>query len=210
MPDGFEEAASQFDSVRKLMAGTESPYNDMLAVHLLHADCEKLRAGGFGPFTFYTKVSVFKDGRDQDYSAARFAKLIASVRKSGSEALDVNGPTMKGAAKRLGEGLSELKKQDTEVELSQPINLGEFDTRPNVYSMMLLMTFTSLTGDSETRVPLLTGVSFVRIRQRVVFVYTYRRYGSVADVEVLRDFTKRWVGQILAANQTSESTTPKP
>jgi len=200
-PEGFEEAASQFAAIKKLMTATESPSNDMLAVHLPHADCEKLRAGGIAPFNFYTKISVLRDGRDQDYSAARFAELIATFRKSGSQILDVNGPTMKGAAKQLNKGLTDLSKQETQVDLGQPINLGEFDTRPNVYSVMLIMNITIQTRDGKPEArPLLGGVSFVRIKQRIIFVYTYRKYVSNADVEVLRDFTKQWIGQILAAN----------
>src|SRR5450432_1808978 len=45
-PDGFEEAASQFFSVDTAFTETEAPGNDMLAVHLLTADCETLRRGG--------------------------------------------------------------------------------------------------------------------------------------------------------------------
>jgi len=53
-PIGFEEAASQFESIKNHFTLTEAPGNDMLAVHLPHADCQKLRAGEFGPFNSCT------------------------------------------------------------------------------------------------------------------------------------------------------------
>jgi hypothetical protein len=84
-PEGFEEAASQFEAIKKLMGSTESPDNDMLAVHMLHADCERLRAGGFGPFNFYTKVSVLRVARDRDFSADDFAAVASSFRKRSSQ-----------------------------------------------------------------------------------------------------------------------------
>jgi plasmid stabilization system protein ParE len=40
------------------------------------------RAREFGPFNFYTKVSVRKGVREEDYSAERFATLVSTFRKS--------------------------------------------------------------------------------------------------------------------------------
>jgi hypothetical protein len=199
-PDGFEEAASQFELIKDHFSRTEVPENDMLAVHLSRAECDKLRAGESATFNFYTKVSVRKGIRDQDYSAERFADLVALFRKTGSQVLDVNSPTMKGAVQQLDKGLSEINNKETKVALGQPVNLGEFDTRPNVYGVILMMNFTSKSGDREVTVPLVAGLSYVRVKQRLIYVYTYRRYNSATDVEVLRDFTRQWLGKILAAN----------
>jgi hypothetical protein len=199
-PAGFEEAASQFEKIRNHFTATEAPDNDMLAVHLPRADCDRLRAGEFGPFDFYTKVSIRRAVRDEDYSAERFASLVSTFRKSGAQILDINGPTMKGIVEHLDKSLSELSQQSTQVDLGQPVNLGEFDTRPNVYSVMLLMTFKTKSGDETVSVPILAGLSYVRIKQRLVYVYTYRKYKAGTDVQVLRDFTREWIGQILAAN----------
>jgi len=202
-PADFEEAASQFENVKHQFTVTEDPGNDMLGIYLTHDDCEKLRAGGFSPFNFYTKVSVRRAIRDEDYSAERFANLVATFRKSGSQVLDINGPTMKSATERLGIGLSELNKKETQVDFGQPVNLGEFDVRPNVYSVMLLVNFKTTTGDGETTVPILGGLSYIRVRERLVYVYTYRRYKSKADAAILRAFTTQWIHQILAANSTA-------
>lgn len=199
-PAGFEEAASQFETIQNHFSQTEAPDNDMLAVHLPKADCEKLRAGQFGPFNFYTKVSIRRGVRAEDYSAPRFASLVSAFRKNGTQIMDINGPAMKGVIERLDKSLSELSKQETQVDLSQPVNLGEFDTRPNVYAVMLLLNFTTKTSDSEVTTPILGGLSYVRVKQRLVYVYTYRKYTSKTDVGILRDFTKRWLSQILAAN----------
>lgn len=199
-PEGFEEAVSQFEAIKKHFTATEAPDNDMLAVYLQRADCQKIRDGEFGPFNFYTKVSVRRAIREEDYPATRFVNLVSTFRKSGSEILDINGPTLKGVIERLDKSLSELNKQETQVDLSQPVNLGEFDTRPNVYSVMLLMEFKARSGDSEVSVPILGGLSYVRVKQRMIYVYTYRKYVTSDDVQTLRDFTKTWIGQILAAN----------
>lgn len=200
VPEGYEEAASQFKVIKDQFTSTEAPENDMLAVHLTHADCERLRAGELGSINSNTKVSIRRAIREQAYSPERFANLVAEFRKSGAQMLDVNSQIMKDAVKRLDQSLSETNKQETEVEILKPINLGEFDTRPNVYSVMISLNFKTKIGDSEVSVPILSGLSYVRVGQRMIYVYTYRKYKSAADVEVLRDFTRKWVGQILAAN----------
>jgi hypothetical protein len=208
-PDGYEEAASQFKIIKDQFTSTEAPENDMLAVHLTHVDCEKLRAGELTSFNSNTKVSIRRAIRDEAYSAERFANLVVEFRKSGAQMLDVNSQIMKDAVKRLDQSLSKTTQQETEVDMIQPVNLGEFDTRPNVYSVMIMLNFKTKIADREVNVPILSGLSYVRVGQRMIYVYTYRKYKSAADVQVLRDFTRKWIGQILAANQPRRPRTTK-
>lgn len=199
-PNDFEEAASQFESIKTRFTVTEDPANDVLAVHLPHALCEKLRAGETGPLNFYTKISVAKRARAVDYSVEEFASLVGEFRKTGSEVMDINGPTMKETLEYLSKGLSDLNKKETQVDMDQPLNLGEFDTRPNAYSVMLLVNVKAQSGGLKVSGLIAGGITLLRVKQRLIFVYTYRKYESKADVETLRDFTKQWIGQILAAN----------
>ena len=199
-PDGFEEAAGQFEVIKDQFTRTEAPDNDMLAVHLPRADCDKLRMGETVNFSFYTKVSIRRSNRTQDYSTERFADLVAAFRKTSTEVLDINGPTLKNAVQQLDKAMSDINKKETKFSLSQPVNLGEFDTRPNVYGVILLVTVTTKSGDGEISVPLVGGLTYVRVKQRLLYVYTYRRYSSANDVQVVRDFTKQWISKILAAN----------
>lgn len=65
---------------------------------------------------------------------------------------------------------------------------------------MLLINFKTQSNAGDVSTLVAGGLSYVRVKQRLIYVYTYRRYDSKTDVEVLRDFTKQWIGQILAAN----------
>lgn len=114
--------------------------------------------------------------------------------------LDINSPAMKATLERLGTSLTELNQKETQVDMSQPLNLGEFGTQPNAYSVMLVVNFKAQTSDGEVSTLLAGTMSCIRVKQRLIFVYTYRKYESKADVETLRDFTRQWIGQILAAN----------
>ena len=80
-PEGFEEAASQFDVIKAQFTQAEAPENDMLAVHLPHADCERLRKGEFGSFNFNTKVSIHGQFATSPIRPA-FRNLFAEFQKS--------------------------------------------------------------------------------------------------------------------------------
>jgi hypothetical protein len=199
-PDGFEEAASQFEQVNGPMRATEDPGNDMLAVHLAKEDCERLRHGQFGAFNFYTKVSVRRALRASEYSEQQFASLISEFRKNGSSVLDINSARLKAAVERLDKTLSELSNSDARLEMSQPVPLGEMDTRPNVYSTLLSINYTYEDKGQRRQRPVLGGLTFMRLNQRLIYVYTYRSYNAKADIEIIQDFTKKWITKILAAN----------
>jgi hypothetical protein len=199
-PNGFEEAASQFDSIKERFTSTEAPGNDMLAVHLRQADIARLRAGDFPLFNFYTKISMRSANRDVDFSGQDFAQLVARMRKDGSRIFDPNSPSMKETLEKINKSLTELNREETQVGLSQPVNLGEFDSRQNVYSLMLLLNFTSEIGAKKTTTHIVGSLSYVLVKQKLLYVYTYRKYESQADTVVVRDFARRWIGQILAAN----------
>ncbi len=199
-PEGFEDAAAQFEKIRNHFTATESPGNTMLAVHLPSSECRKLGRGEVAPFTFYTKVTVAKTARESDFSAAQFASLVADLQKTAATLLDANSASIKQSEAHLGKSLSELNKEKVQVDFGQPVHLGVFDNRPNAYSFMVLVNLKVQSGNDEVVTAMLGGLSFIRVRQRLVFVYTYRRYESKADVETLREFTKQWIGQILAAN----------
>ncbi len=199
-PDGFEEAAAQFETIKQRMSATEDPGNDMLLVHLPHAQCETLRGGESVAFDVYTKVSIRKENRTRVETAKDFADLVAQFRQSGASALDVNSPRMKATLERLDKTVSDLNKEDAKFEMAQPVNLGEIDTRPNVYSVLLSLIIITEQNGSRVVQPILGGLSFVRVNERLLFVYTYRNYNSKADIEAIQSFTKNWITKILAAN----------
>jgi hypothetical protein len=198
-PNGFEEAASQFENIRTRMSVTEDPGNDMLAVHLPAADCEKLRQGAVPGLTFYTKISVRKAIRSQNYSPVEFEAIRSDFQKQSTALLDITSPQFKSTLEHAEKAIKELGDQ-SKLEMSQPVNLGEFDSKPNIYSVMLLLNLTFRDGDNQRVIPLLSSISFVRVKQRLLYVYVYRRYESKADVEVLRDFSQQWTASIVAAN----------
>lgn len=199
-PEGFEEATSQFLQIKARFKATEAPENEVLAAHLTVADCNLVRSGQNASFQHYTKVSVLRAARDQSISDQMFAGIVADFRKNGSTYFDINSPKMQDMFKQWDRELTKLDSKDTKVAVTDPQNLGEFDVRPNVYSILIRIDVNINSGSDQGRIPMLAGVTYLRVKDKVIFVYTYRRYASPADAESLRDFSIKWNNSILAAN----------
>ena len=200
-PDGFEEATSQFPKYKERVIATEGPDNDPLLAHLLVSDCELLRNGSVPKYEHYTKVSVLRVARELTVSSAMMAEAVASFRKNAGNYLDPNGPTMKSLAKKAERGLTEVDAVETKLDFAQTQHLGDFGARPDVHSFLLLMTVSVSAGGSTATVPMLASLSFVRVNERIIYVYVFKRYRAEADVEEIKQFTTKWATAIVAANK---------
>ena len=200
-PEGFEEATSQFPKYKDRVVATEGPDNDPLLAHLLVADCELMRNGSPPKYEHYTKVSVLKAARELTVSSSMVAEAVASFRKNARNYMDPNGPTMKSLAKKAGRGLTEVDARETKLDFTETQHLGEFGATPDVHSFLLLMTVSVTAAGGQATVPMLASLSFVRVRERVIYVYVFKRYRAEADVEETKQFTTKWATEIVAANK---------
>jgi hypothetical protein len=199
-PGGFVEAASRSEAIRKLFEVTESPALDLLAVHIPSDVMEQVARGEHRDFEFYTKVSVSKGFREKDFSREDLAGLVAILRANASKLFDFNRPEMQKQFKHQDKGLTDLLKTDSKLDLSQPVNLGEIDSTPDSYGMLMLMKVKFQSGSYQKEGLLVGGASAVRVKNRLVWIYTYRKFDSEKDADVLRAFTKQWLAEILRAN----------
>ena len=150
---------------------------------------------------FYTKVSVSKNLRAVDSSQQHFSRLVETLRANSSKFLDFNRPEMRAQLKHQNKGLSELLKENAQMDLSQPVKLGEIESTPNSFGLLLLIKVKfGVGGGQQKETMMVAGSSAVRVRSRIVWVYTYRVFNSDKDADELRDFTRRWLGEILRAN----------
>ena len=201
-PEGYEEASTQFKQIKDRFTVTETPENDMLLVHLPLTDCELLRQGSTATFSQYTKISVLRAARTLTVTRAMMAEAVDGLRKSAPAFLDPNGPELKKMERHVSRGLSQADANDTKINFGKPVMLGEFNVKPDVFSMLLLVTVKGTTGGVEITMPMLLSVSYVRVKERLIFVYAYRKFESKVDVDPLKLFTEKLTGSIIAANVT--------
>ena len=199
-PKGFVEATSRSEDVKRVFEATEAAGLDTLAVHVPADVMEKIIWGERPELEFYTKVSVAKILRNVDSSQADFAKGVSYLRANNARMFDFTRPEFQSQFKKQNEGLSELLKRDTKIDLAQPASLGEIENTRNSYGTLLLTKVRIQSGSIDKERILLMGASVVRIRERMVWIYTYRVFNSDKDTDILKAFTKRWLADILRAN----------
>ena len=210
-PEGFEEASSEFKQIKDRFLATEAPSTDFLLAHLPADDCQSLRNGGTLVLNRYTKVSVRRELRDKTFSDDDMAASVAEFRKNGGAILDPDGPTMKAVIESAERGLTKLESKPVGLGLNATENLGEFDVRPEVYSVMLLLTYKVDSGGTQSLLPMLASLTLLKVKQRLLYVAVYRRISSPAALKIelkpgiseVKQLTTKWVNTILAANKES-------
>ena len=199
-PAGFIEAASRSQSLKEFFQATEAPALDLLAIHVPSEVMDRIARGEHAEMDFYTKVSVAKNLREREIAPQFFAEIVSELRANSARLLDLNSPGMQAQLKSQNKNLSELLREETRVDLSQPVYLGEVESTPNSYGMLIIMKVNLQSGGAQARKTLVSAACAVRVRERVLWVYAYKTFKSDADVDALRSFTKRWLADIIRAN----------
>jgi hypothetical protein len=211
-PEGYEEGTSQFPRIKDLFQATEAPSNDMLLAHLPASECATLRGGGMVFLNRYTKVSVLKAAREIVISDADMTGTVAEFRRNGTKLLNADGPVVTEVMKNAGRGLSKLESKEIGLDVTETRHLGEFDVRPQVYSVLTLMMLkVDSEGKQEVR-PVLMSLTFLKVRQRILYVNVYHKMSSTAALKTelkpamteVTKFATKWVNEILAANRADQ------
>lgn len=196
-PEGFTEIFSRFDRIAARLIATEDPGNEVLTSHLPRSVIPQIEANQDRDLEFYTKVSVSKRAKTSDQTPAMFTELKTSVEKEIDALTDPNSPLLRRAEGNAGKNLTELLGSETTVKFNQPVNLGVFDNGEKVISSMMLMNIQL----NDKKFSVLGTTSFVNINHRLVFIYTYKMNPAKEDIEMLRNFAKKWTAAIIAANK---------
>jgi hypothetical protein len=83
------------------------------------------------------------------------------------------------------------------IEVGRPEKLGGLFRKLDVAGFAMLATFKS--GDRGGTMAM--GCAFVRVKQRLLFVYLYRKYESPESVSWMRKNLETWCDAILAKNR---------
>jgi hypothetical protein len=196
-PAGYVEATSRSERIKEFFTKTGSPDSDILAAHNSAEDMERILRGEKFDFDIYTKVSIQKRLRATDVTREDFSQMVAKMRAAAPKALDLKSPGFQADLKRLNEQLDEWLMR---LDLSQPVSLGDFVSTADAYGTLVLLKF-KVTNSGGVKERLMVGsVSAVRVRNRLLWVYTYKNFHTEKDADDLRAFTERWLAEIVRAN----------
>lgn len=211
-PEGFEEASSQFEIVKQFLARMETGAGDNLLLHMPTSDCERMRTGLRPELRYYTKVSVVKGQRESIASNGDIARHVADARKNGAVMFDPDGPTMKSMMEKLSQRFSEAFSKQIEFDVNDSQYLGEFDVRPDVYSGMVFILYTKDVKGTKSTTATVGSMTVLKVGTRIIHIDVYRNLSSPAAVKTelkpsvieVKQFTTKWVNEILAANREKQ------
>ena len=199
-PEGFEEVTSQFETMKARFNAIEAPDADMLGGYLPASDCQILRGGQTPAFTYYAKVSVLRTVRNEVFSTAAFAETVDVFQKNSQTLLDPSSDYLEKTMKHVEQELTKLDSKETKMVVNETKNLGVIESRPNVYSVLMLLNLNFDVGGKQSQIPLLASLTFMRVKDRLLYVVAYRKYQSKTDAATLSQLSRKWNEIILAAN----------
>ena len=196
-PEGFSKVGYRHGQVLSVQIAAEPANNEIFAIHLPSDELSKYLTDFERSPDFFTKVSVSRIGRNEDVTPAGFNALKAYIEKEFAKMTDPDGNAMKQGQQIASKSLSELLARTNKVKWDRPVNLGVFEINDRVYSTLTLLSLSV----NKKPYKFLGTVSFVYVNMRLVYVYAYKSHPVDADIEMLREFTKRWAASIIAANE---------
>jgi hypothetical protein len=135
--------------------------------------------------TVWAVVAVNRQYKADDVSDALFAEIE----------MELAGPDVFNS-ESIARRRDELEKRRG-VTSGQPVNMGIVDKTAKSTTTLVSSTFRV----GERSMDVLTAITLVHVRRRLLLVYTNRQFNTSQDVSSLLAFTKRWVKNILVTNQ---------
>jgi len=153
----------------------------------------KLREGkASGGLDAYAMVEVLRQLEYDDCTPEAFQQLLKSAGASTGELVGKAMEDMgKGATEEMNARLKSLGQRS--IEMNHPENPGALFQRTDAYGFAALTTYKQ--GDRSVTMATVTAV--IRVRQRVLFAYIFRKYESPDTVISIGKDLEVWADGIL-------------
>lgn len=172
-----------------------APANRLVAAFVTAEDLPHLTTGtDKAIMARYAMVQVPRRGEYIEIGPSQFEELTEGMEKEFGRTI---GATRGEIEDELNRRMRSLDIDDAVMKLGEPVPLGSLFSKPNSYGFGMIMPV-SVGGESTKMV---MGAVFVRVKDRLLFVYNYATYGGEESVASLRKSTEAWADAILAANR---------
>lgn len=189
--DGFVEVG---DRLRTTVFDLFAPSNNrLLTAYVPALTLDKLNAGmTTGDLDAYGMIEVSRQAEYAELTTQAFQKLLESM-----------GPALgKLAAQKIGDVTEEINIRlkslgNKPIEVGHPEMLGQLFEKTDASGFAMLMAVKA----DEHSDTMATGFAVLRVKNRLLFAYLYRKYESAETVNLLRKNLDSWTDAILASNK---------
>jgi len=141
----------------------------------------------------YALVEVPRGGENMSCEQSDFKIVIDGIKESFNDALP---SVMNESEDILNSRLKSLDIDNLNVKIGQPISLGCFFQKNDIYGLGMLMEVNM--GGVDTKMG--AAIILLRVKKRLLFVYLYAEYKNDETIKWLRTVGEKWSGEILKAN----------
>jgi hypothetical protein len=198
---GFEEVLGRSAEFDRLMSKFVLPDNRMLGFYISAEDMARMSEGAGDGFRRYVIVQTLKQGifleEDGRFDAVKtsFREEMASLP---AQSLSDFGDVMQGAAEYIGE----TYKTDMKMKISESRSQGAFAETEDYIGFLNLSSLAVETGAGEKSYPSAVALMAVRVRDRLILVYSYySNYETSADVDMAKETALFYVERLLELNE---------
>jgi hypothetical protein len=168
--------------------------NRLVAAFVLPSDLAIIKSGGKSMFSEYALVEVLRRGEFMEVSAKDYKDVADRLEQQFGTVLDT---AIKEGEDELNHRLKAMKLDDAKISLDKPVQLGCFFSKPDAYGTGIIMQVTK----NENTTNVVTGIIFLRVKNRMLFAYLYSVYKDQETVKWVRKTTEDWADAILKANE---------
>ncbi len=190
LPEGFtrlDGANKEFDAgMLKLVPST----NRMLLTVALPGDVAKAKASQEFELNRYAMLQTFREGESMKLTLKQFEQIAETMEKQFSE-----GGLLSDAEAKTNQQLKNADLPD--IKVGQMRMIGKMEKTDRSLDLGML---TKLQVGTEGPQTLVTGMSTVVVKGKVLYMYVYSSYKGKADADWTRSTVKTWREAVLAAN----------
>lgn len=140
----------------------------------------------------YASIQVARVSEYQDCAISDFKELVDYLK--GSFNNDIDSIIEESEA----EFNNRLKSMDlSKISIDKPVDLGTLFSKPDIHCIGMLSTY----SDGTKSWTLVIATTFIRVRERLLFVYVFNSYENEQTIVLTRTLAEEWADAILAANK---------
>jgi hypothetical protein len=167
--------------------------NRLLTAYVPTQSLEQLNARkAVGALDVYALVEVSRRAEYTDLTPQAFQKVLESM---GPALGQLDTQKVGDVAEEINIRLKSLGTKP--IEVGHPEMLGSIFQKDDATGFAMLMAVKQ-ENRSDT---MAMGMGVLRVRQRLIFAYLYRKYSSPETVDLVRKGLEGWVDEILAENK---------
>ncbi len=168
--------------------------NRLIAAFVPPDYVQEVRSGHPPRLSFYALAEVVRRAEFLDLSPKTFKQITSRMSQQFGSA--ING-SLKSQEADFNRRMKDLNSHAASVTFDKPVPLGTLFSKQNSWAYGMIVPI-SAKGVKVTRA---MGAIVLRVQDRLLIVYLYRRYQDASTARWLRTACEKWAGAILSANQ---------